>query len=1740
MRTKIKKSLKGPVALDARTLFYSSSVRNSDNKAYQHFFGKVSSYMPLDTLQESLRRRTFISLLVILACICFTPSFAPAVDINSCTVISSPGTYRLIQDISSSATVCIQITSSDVTLEGGGHTITSTAGGGIEVYNPSVTLSNITIRNVTLTGGDTGGSWGISIRNTVNSSIESNTVHYRGRGAYGRGDGIVLVDSAANWIAFNTVEYNIGNGISLSRSTYGSNNNYIGYNTVGGNAHTYNSFGGSGIYIEYSANNTIDHNTVSGNEFAGIWLAHSDGHSIEGNTVSNNHIGICHNVSDNNTITGNIIKDNDRFDNLGSARGLLLSYGSGNLIYNNIFQNGYDVEVYVSDSYYFYIQKQLPDEGKNIVGGPYLGGNYWAKFYGCSDGDGDYIYDCTYTSGGAVDQYPLKYFPDKDLDGIPDPDDNCPNVYNPFQEDSDGDGIGDACDNCWYVKNPDQKDTNGNCPAPPYTVDPCCGDPCELSDIDHDGVPDASDNCLSIPNTNQMDQDGDGVGDACDNCPLVYNPDQKDSDGDGKGDACDNCPFVSNSSQSDRDRDCSKYSMPYLYDPHCGDACDECPDDPNKTYNGYCGCNQPETDSDQDGKPNCVDKCPNDPNKTEPGLCGCGRSDIDSDGDGVPDCIDKCPNDPLKTEPGLCGCGVSDIDSDGDGVPDCLDKCRFDPNKIDPGICGCGTLDSDRDNDGVVDCKDNCPNVYNPRVASWVDISRVTHYDSQPDFDLDGIGDACDNCPSVYNPDQKDSDGDGAGDACDNCPKVYNPRVASWVDINGVTHYNSQPDFDLDGRGDACSVDLFPAQFEITQGIQDMGLNVHLIKGKPTWVRVFVGVTGATEVKGVTGRLIGVYTGGGPAEVYPDPPSIVARQNPDRGNIKDTLNFRLPDEWLEPHSQTMMFYIEVNPGRSVYEVDYTNNKTPWAVSTRRFSEQWTLPLVFVPVYACANAYASGQPCPPPDENDFLDALKWLKKVYPASTISYRMAGDLQFWKDPTESEFSGWELLNSLYWLKFHTDGQFSSKKYFGMVCKELYPSVLKGQSQGGMASWVSFGVAWSDRSDDDIEALGGQGMAHEIGHLLGLNHVRDNCGAPSPYIDGYPVTDPPGLIGGNNYGFDGTTVYEPSRNFDFMSYSPCNNPIIWGTCSLKNKDGTDRNCAGDGNCYAGICSTSDIECHRDIECPKGETCTSRCDGMDQRCNSDGDCPWGVSCVKPDTCVGDAGVWVSAYTYEKLAAALAPNAPGTSMTKAQTQNVNAPGEIKQQYLVTTGMITTDDRVVSKRFHKVMYAVGTDDEPGSGPYSLELQAAGGDVLFERHFELKSAGTGVAMFFAEILPSPPMTSRIVLKYGDKVLETVAVSLHTPEVTVIYPNGGESLSGKQTVTWSASDADGDLLTYNVLYSGDGGATWTALAVGLKQNSYEWDTDRSPGSSQGLIRVMANDGVNTGMDDSDAPFTVARKPPKAIIITPKNNTTFLSGRPIIFEGGGYDVEDGQLLGNSLVWSSDLGGVIGLGEEISLNNLPSGTQRITLTVEDSDGNIGTASINITVISYFDIVQKIFIGYYQRPAGPGGLVYWANRLDATGGNLTEIIEAFANSAESQALYGPINSSNISSVVTSIFWALFNRAPGQAGLNYYVNGFNSGQFTAATIMLNVLNGAQNADLQSVNNKVTAANLFTRTIDPEFDGVNFQATYSGDTDAQKARNFLSTVGWDPATIPTQAETTLFIKTNIADPGDPILNP
>jgi hypothetical protein len=99
-----------------------------------------------------------------------------------------------------------------------------------------------------------------------------------------------------------------------------------------------------------------------------------------------------------------------------------------------------------------------------------------------------------------------------------------------------------------------------------------------------------------------------------------------------------------------------------------------------------------------------------------------------------------------------------------------------------------------------------------------------------------------------------------------------------------------------------------------------------------------------------------------------------------------------------------------------------------------------------------------------------------------------------------------------------------------------------------------------------------------------------------------------------------------------------------------------------------------------------------------------------------------------------------------------------------------------------------------------------------------------------------------------------------LISPQVSVVFPNGGESFGPGDSVTiqWVALD-NGTIDSLSLFFSSDGGSIWDTLATGeANDSSYLWIV---PGVSttQGLISILAFDGaLNTGEDQSDSTFTI------------------------------------------------------------------------------------------------------------------------------------------------------------------------------------------------------------------------------------------------------------------------------------------
>jgi hypothetical protein len=195
-------------------------------------------------------------------------------------------------------------------------------------------------------------------------------------------------------------------------------------------------------------------------------------------------------------------------------------------------------------------------------------------------------------------------------------------------------------------------------------------------------------------------------------------------------------------------------------------------------------------------------------------------------------------------------------------------------------------------------------------------------------------------------------------------------------------------------------------------------------------------------------------------------------------------------------------------------------------------------------------------------------------------------------------------------------------------------------------------------------------------------------------------------------------------------------------------------------------------------------------------------------------------------------------------------------------------------------------------------------------------------------------------------------------------------------------------------------------------------------------------------------------------------------------------------------------------------------------------------SPNFSFDPHLNRIQSVFIAYYLRPADPGGLYWWAAQLRDCNGDLSAIIDAFATSEESLRLWGEINSGNIGEVTDDVYYALFNRPADAGGKQFYVDGFNAGQFTPGTIVLNILDGAQNEDRQAIENKLTYSNYFVSVLDPDGDWQGpYEATYDAE-DEQTARDLLGNITWDSDII-TEQQVRDDVMNYIADPGDPILN-
>jgi parallel beta-helix repeat protein len=216
-----------------------------------------------------------------------------------------------------------------------------------------------------------------------NNTVYSNTVRNNRMG------GIMLVMDAGNTVFNNTVSDTTEVGIFLEMDNH---DNEIYNNTVLRNHH--------GIIIDANCSrNNIYENTVSANTDRGIWIT---GNSTYNNAYSNNITGNAYglfvhdssyNIIENNSVTvstsaglyldGTSTRDEFRKNRvMNNPVGIYMFNSSNEKIVNNYFNNTNNISLH--GTHVNNVWNYTKTAGKNIMNGPYLGGN----FYGSPTGTG--------------------------------------------------------------------------------------------------------------------------------------------------------------------------------------------------------------------------------------------------------------------------------------------------------------------------------------------------------------------------------------------------------------------------------------------------------------------------------------------------------------------------------------------------------------------------------------------------------------------------------------------------------------------------------------------------------------------------------------------------------------------------------------------------------------------------------------------------------------------------------------------------------------------------------------------------------------------------------------------------------------------------------------------------------------------------------------------------------------------------------------------------------------------------------------------------------------------------------------------------------------------------------------------------------------------------------------------------------------------------------------------------------
>ncbi|HLH72318.1 MAG TPA: hypothetical protein VKX96_03465, partial [Chloroflexota bacterium] len=675
-------------------------------------------------------------------------------------------------------------------------------------------------------------------------------------------------------------------------------------------------------------------------------------------------------------------------------------------------------------------------------------------------------------------------------------------------------------------------------------------------------------------------------------------------------------------------------------------------------------------------------------------------------------------------------------------------------------------------------------------------------------------------------------------------------------------------------------------------GVQRLDNSVPLIQDRRTMVRMYVQSDGPA-VPGVTAYLYGSADGcastpyGPLVPINPVGTSLTVQPSPNRDDINQSFLFELPWSWTEISNLSLCGVL--NPYQLPLQQSYANNQ----VNAGPFNFQ---PSPRLQVQFIAYGYVlNNQTFYPRFVKDILQTYSWLRRVYP-------LASQPGYFSDP------GPGLRTNLWFIG---DDQLGSR------VNQTDPS-CNGQGNLCASGYVI----------NQLGALRTENGASANTVYYGM--ISDAAGDfPRGQDDSKNAAGP---TGSGNWGWDYDGSYA-----DWYAGHEIGHAV--GRAHPSASAATCKNSASDPNYpyTGGQIGPSDSS-------PGGSTL----EGFDV-----GDPDPSINlpmAVYPGASWFDvmsycSNIWISDYTYTGMYNYMIANPPSPARSTVQSN----PGD----WLTAFGVIYPNVPTAILNHVRRLPSVASIPTRNPGPYSIRLLNGSGTVLADYPFTpfTLNATDPALLGFGQVVPFVSGTAlvRVVRVSDGAVLTSIPVGTSPPTVSGVALQGAPNpVSGTVTLRWNASVPGGGPMSFDVLYSRDGGATFQPIQGNLTSSSVQIDTSRLGGGTTSLFRVIATAGVQTGQADSPL-FTMANKPPQPHIITPGNGAQFRYGQIINLAGEADDFQDSGVAPSGLAWSSDKSGSLGTGSLVTLSNLPVGQSVITLTATDSAGLQAQTSVTITV-----------------------------------------------------------------------------------------------------------------------------------------------------------------------------------------------